>query len=79
MKKRELMICETEDLYLLKMGKRKSKPGIRVQGNWLLKAGFEPGRKVSVQIDKGVLTIALVDAKESYLIRTEADCDDPIR
>jgi hypothetical protein len=59
MNNRELLVRETEDKYLLRIGRRKSKPAIRIQGNWLLKAGFQPGMKAKIVVNKGQLIIRI--------------------
>lgn len=50
MQDRKLKVQETADSYLMRKGKRKSRPIIRLLGNWLHLAGFIAGDRVEVLV-----------------------------
>jgi formylmethanofuran dehydrogenase subunit D len=37
---------------------------LRIQGNWLREAGFNPGDKVKVEVDQGKLTIVNLSTED---------------
>ena len=60
---RHLTIQETANLYRLKHAITRSTPAITLRGQWLMRAGFPAGQRVSVAVESGRLIVSLaVDA-----------------
>ena len=54
---RSLKVYETTDTWYLGQKGAKSRPSIRLQGQWLNAAGFSANTRVTVHVDRGRLVI----------------------
>lgn len=54
---RNLTISEAADTYRMRHGRETTKPTIRLQGNWLDRAGFSVGMTARVTVSEGRLII----------------------
>jgi len=54
---RILKLTESEDRYRVREGLSSSKPALRLQGNWLHKAGFPAGSHAVVRVEPGQIVI----------------------
>lgn len=61
-KQRSLAVRETADAYLLRQGWAASRPAIRLRGQWLARAGFEAGQRVTVRVENGRIVITPQEA-----------------
>ena len=64
---RRLRIEETGAFYSIRTGKHKSKPGVRIKGAWLARAGFAPGAYVRVSVTDGKL---IIETEETHAEET---------
>ena len=57
MDRRTLKLQESADAYLLRQGRVTSKPTLTLKGQWMHRAGFRAGQRVTVKVERGRLVI----------------------